>query len=164
MDTTKFNKFFNDGAIDWATNSWWDKESKTVITRVDAEMEKLSNQDDDYNFPEMKIEVELLKAKPTGKAGKADDGLSTGFYSMFQTTATQKQQKQQTSGKKVQIATSTIGTTMDQPLVIMMNTLSKKSFAQLVESVVAAIQANHLSNNQKDTKGSSGSQKARQPK
>jgi len=93
MDTTKFNKFFNDGAIDRATDSWWDKESKTVVTRADAEMEKLSNQDDDYNFPEMKIEVELPKAKPTGKASKADDGLSTGSYSTFRTTATQKQQQ-----------------------------------------------------------------------
>jgi len=66
---------------------------KTVVTRADAEMEKLSNQDDNYNYLEMKIEVELPKAKPTGKASKADDGLSTGSYSTFQTTATQTQQK-----------------------------------------------------------------------
>jgi len=146
---------------------WWDKESKTVVTRADAEMEKLSNQDDDYNFLEMKIEVELPKAKSTRKASKVDDGLSTGSYSTFRTTATQKQQKQQqASGKKVQIATPTIGTTTttDQPSVITMNTLSEQSFAQLVESVVAAIQANHLSNNQKDTKGPSGGQKAGQKK
>jgi len=42
-----------------------------------------------------------------------------------------------------------------------MNTLSEQSFAQLVESVVAAIQANHITNN---TNGSPGGQKARQQK
>jgi len=83
MDTTKFNKFFNDGAIDRASDLWWDKDSKTVVTRADAEMEKLSKQDNDYNFLEMKIEVELPKAKPTGKVSKAEDRLSTGSYSTF---------------------------------------------------------------------------------
>jgi len=41
-----------------------------------------------------------------------------------------------------------------------MNTLSKQSFAQLVELVVAAIQANHISNNNTTTRGSTGSPKA----
>jgi len=164
MDTAKFNKFFNDGAIDQANDSWWDKESKTVVTKADTEMEKLANQDDNYNFPEMKIEVELLKAKPTGKAGKAEDGLSMGSYSTFHTTAMQKQQKQQHSGKKVQIETPTIAMTTDQPLVITMNMLTEQSFAQLVKSIVVAIQANHISTTQKNTKGTSGSQKAGQPK
>jgi len=135
-----------------------------VVTKADVEMEKLANQDDNYNFLEMKIEVELLKAKPTSKAGKADDGLSMGSYSTFCTTAMQKQQKQQASGKKVQIETPTIAMTTDQPLVITMNMLTEQSFAQLVESIVAAIQANHISTTQKNPKGTSGSQKARQPK
>jgi len=165
MDTAKFNMFLNDGAIDRANDSWWDKESKTVVTKADVEMEKLANQDDDnYNFLEMKIVVELLKAKPTGKAGKAEDGLSTGLYSTFHTTAMQKQQKQQHSGKKVQIETPTITMTSDQPSVITMNTLTEQSFAQLVKSIVVAIQANHISTTQKNTKGASSGQKAGQPK
>jgi len=60
MDTKKFHKFFTDGAIDRAADSWWDPETKTVLTRANAEMEKILHQDDDYHFPEMKIEVELL--------------------------------------------------------------------------------------------------------
>jgi len=50
---------------------------------------------------------------------------------------------------------------MDQPSVITMNMLSEQSFAQLVESVVAAIQANHILNN---ADGSPGGQKAGQNK
>jgi len=67
-----------------------------------------------------------------------------------------KQKKPQNHGKKVKIVTPTTMMTMDQLLVITMNMLSEQSFAQLVESVVAAIQANHLSNN---SNGSPGGQK-----
>jgi len=157
MDTTKFHKLFNDGTIDRATDSWWDQESKTVLTRADAELDQIVNKDDDYNFPEMKIEVDV----PQGKAaGKADDGLlSTGSFSTFRTTATPKAKKQ-TQGKKVHIATPETTVTTDQPSVITMNTLSEQSFAQLVESVVAAIQANHISNNNTNSKGSTGGPKA----
>jgi len=58
-----------------------------VLTRADAKLEKIFNKDDDYNFPEMKIEVEVPKSKVTGKAD--DSLLSTGSYSTFQTMATQ---------------------------------------------------------------------------
>jgi len=76
-----------------------------------------------------------------------------GSYSMFHTTATAKQKKQQPQGKKVQIVTPSMEMTTDQPSVITMNTLSEQTFAQLVESVVAAIQTNHISSNNKNTNG-----------
>jgi len=53
-------------------------------------------------------------------------------------------------------------TTTDHPSVITMNTLSEQSFAQLIELVVVAIQANHISNNSTNNKGSTGSHKAGQ--
>jgi len=51
MDTKKFHKFFTDRAIDCAADSWWDLETKTVLTHADAEMEKILHQDNNYHFP-----------------------------------------------------------------------------------------------------------------
>jgi len=162
MDTKKFHKFFNEGAIDRATDSWWDTETKCVITRADAEMENILHQDDDYHFPEMKIEVEIPQEK---KKAKEDDGLlSTGSYSTFCTMATAKPKKQTNQGKKVQIATPSTAKITDQQSVITMNTLSEQSFTQLVESVVAAIQANHISTSTNSAQASPGGPKTGQPK
>jgi len=72
MDTKKFHKFFNEGAIDRIIDSWWDTATKNVLTCADTEMEKLLHQDNDYHFPEMKIEVEILQDQ---KKVKEDNGL-----------------------------------------------------------------------------------------
>jgi len=99
------------------------------------------------------------------KKVKVDDGLlSTGSYSTFRTTATAKPKKSTNQGKKVQIATPAKETTTDQPSVITMNTLSEQSFTQLVASVVAAIQANHISTSNNSSTASPGGLKPGQPK
>jgi len=162
LDTKKFNKFFNDGAIDRAIDSWWDPTTKSVLTKADAEMETILHQDEDYHFPEMKIDVEMLKDP---KKATTDDGLLlTGSYSTFRTTAMAKPKKQSNTGKKVQIATPSTLSTADQPSVITMNTLSEQSFTQLVESVVAAIQANHISTTTNSSKAQPSGPKTGQPK
>jgi len=98
MDTKKFHKFFNESAIDRATDAWWDLKTKTMLMCVDAEMEKILNQDDDYHFPEMKIEVDMLHGPP---AAKEDDRmLSTGLYSRFWTMAMNKPKNKTTQGRK----------------------------------------------------------------
>jgi len=80
LDTKKFHKFFSEGAIDRAMDSWWDTATKSVLTKAEVEMEIILHQDDDYHFPEMKINVELLKEK---KATVDNGLLSTGSYSTF---------------------------------------------------------------------------------
>jgi len=162
LDTKKFNKFFNDGAIDRAIDSWWDPTTKSVLTKANTEMETILHQDKDYHFPEIIINVELLKDPK--KAPTDDSLLSTGSYSTFHTMAMAKPKKQSNSGKKVQIATPSTLSTMDQPSVITMNTLSEQSFTQLVESVVMAIQANHISTSTNSSKAQPGGPKTRQPK
>ncbi len=98
MDTKKFHKFFNESAIDRATDAWWDLKTKTMLMCVDAEMEKILHQDDDYHFPEMKIEVDMLHGPP---AAKEDDRmLSTGLYSRFWTMAMNKPKNKTTQGRK----------------------------------------------------------------
>jgi len=162
MDTKKFHKFFTEGAIDRAIDSWWDTATKSVLTQANAKMEKILHQDDNYHFPEMKIEVDMLQDK---KKAKADDSLlSMGSYTTFNTTAMAKPKKSTNQGKKVQIVTPTTENTMDQPSVITMNMLLEQSFTQLVASVVAAIQANHISTSTNSSMASPGGLKTGQPK
>jgi len=78
--------------------------------------------------------------------------------------ATAKPKKQCSTGKKVQIVTPPTTQTVDQPSVIMMNMLSEQSFTQLVESIVVAIQANHISTSTNNSKATPSSPKTGQPK
>jgi len=142
MDTTKFHKFFNEGAINQAIDSWWDTVTKSVLTQADAKMVKILHHDDDYHFPEMKIEVEIMQDKKNRKADNCM--LLTGLISTFCPMVMAKPKKPTNQGKKVQIATPATENSTDQPSVITMNTFLEQSFSQLVASVVAAIQANHI--------------------
>jgi len=150
LDMKKFYKFFNDGAIDRAADSWWDPETKTVQMRADAEMEKILHQDDDYHFLVMKIDATLLQGM--AKAKEDDGMLPTGSYLTFQTMAMAKPKKH-TNTREESPNCNSLHHDHGSTIIITMNMLSEQSFSQLVESVVAAIQANHLSNNKNGSPG-----------
>jgi len=46
-EPAKFNKFFTGPAIERMADAWWDTKEQCVVTKADAELEDLINQDID---------------------------------------------------------------------------------------------------------------------
>jgi len=84
VEPPKFNKFFTGPTIERAANAWWDTKERCIVTKVDAELEDLINQDIDLMFPDDAITVDMTQIQET----EADVGMSTGSISTFCTTAT----------------------------------------------------------------------------
>jgi len=84
LNWQKFSRFFTCLAIERAANAWWDTKERCVVTKADAELEDIINQDIDLMFPEDAIIVDLTQVQETA----ADVGMSTGSISTFHTTAT----------------------------------------------------------------------------
>jgi len=105
INTDKFHKFFTEGAIEQAKDTWWDTATICVATKVDQEMTNILTFNMDLIFPETKIELEMSGAlTPADMIAKIqDDLLSTGSISTFHTTATRNTQATKKSTKCMQI-------------------------------------------------------------
>jgi len=90
INTTKFHKFFTDGAIERAREAWWDTETLCVATKADQEMTNILTYDTDLIFPETKVELEMSGSTSLAPmiAKIQDDLLSTGSISTFRSLVT----------------------------------------------------------------------------
>jgi len=90
INMAKFHKFFTDGAIERARDSWWDTETSCMATKANQEMTNILMYDTDLIFPETKVELEISgSSTPASMIAKIqDDLLLTGSISTFRSMAT----------------------------------------------------------------------------
>jgi len=89
INTTKFHKFFTDGAIERTHEAWWDTKSLCIAMKADREMTNILTYNTDLIFPETKLELEMSGSMtPASMIAKIqDDLLSTGSISTFRSMA-----------------------------------------------------------------------------
>ena len=46
-------------AIECTTDAWWDAKERCIVTKADAELDDLMNQDVDLTFPEDEVTINL---------------------------------------------------------------------------------------------------------
>jgi len=132
----KFNKFFTGPAIERAADAWWDTKERCIVTKADAELEDLINQDVDLMFAEDAIIVDLTQVQETA----ADVGMSTGSISTFRTTVTPQAKagarplNKRESSKPLQEAG------VDQASALTNTSMSEVDFNMLMQRITAALQ------------------------
>jgi len=132
----KFNKFFTGPAIERAANAWWDTKERCIVTKADAELEDLINQDVDLMFPEDAIIVDLTQVQETA----AEVGMSTGSISTFRTTATPQAKAGARPSNKRESSKPIQETSMDQASVLTNTSMSEVDFNMLMQRITAALQ------------------------
>jgi len=135
VEQSKFNKFFTGPTIEWVANAWWDTKERCVITKADAELEDLINQDIDLMFPEDAITVDMTQI-----AMEAEVGMSTGSISTFCTTATPQAKAGARLSNKHESTQAPKETSADQASVLTGTSMSEVDFIALMQQVTEALQ------------------------
>jgi len=135
VEPSKFNKFFTGPAIERAADAWWDTQERCVVTKADAELEELTNQDSDLMFPEDVITVDMTQI-----AMEEEVGMSTGSISTFRTTATPQVQAGVRPSNKRQSTKVPKEMSMDQASVLTSTSMSEVEFTALMQRVTEALQ------------------------
>jgi len=60
-------------AIECTTDAWWDAKERCIVTKADAELDDLMNQDVDLTFPEDEVTINLTQVQ---EVLQADIGMS----------------------------------------------------------------------------------------
>jgi len=127
----KFHKFFTGPAIERAADAWWDSQERCVVTKADAEMDELMQQDVDLTFPEDEVTIDLTEVEATQQV---DTGTTTDSISTFQTAATPKAKSGVKAANKRE--------TFDQASAMTGTTISESDFNILLSQLTQALQLN----------------------
>ncbi len=85
INTNKFHKIFNDGAIKQSHNTWWDAKTPRMVTKANQEMANILAFDTNLIFPKTKVELDMSGATTLSDtiAKIQDDLLLAGSISTF---------------------------------------------------------------------------------
>jgi len=61
--TSKISQVFMGPAIECTTDAWWDAKERCIVTKADAELDDLMNQDVDLTFPEDEVTINLTQVQ-----------------------------------------------------------------------------------------------------
>ena len=135
VEPSKFNKFFTGSAIERAADAWWDTQERCVVTKADAELEELINQDSDLMFPEDIITVDMTQV-----VTEEEVGMSTGSISTFRTTATPQVKAGARLSNKRGSTQAPKATSADQASALTSTSMSEVEFTALMQRVTEALQ------------------------
>jgi len=138
VEWAKFNKFFTGLVIEWAADAWWDMKKWCIITKANAKLEDLINQDINLMFPEDAVTVDLTQVQ---QETHVDVWMSTGSISMFCTTATPQVKARVKSSNKCD-NTRTPQASVDQASILTGMSMSKVDFNVLMMHIAEALQIN----------------------
>jgi len=107
-----------------------------VVTKADAELEDLINQDINLMFPDDVITVDMTQIQET----EADLGMSTGSISTFCKTATPQAKAGARPSNKCESTKTPKETSVDQASVLTGTSMTEVDFNALMQQVTEALQ------------------------
>jgi len=143
----KFHKFFNDSAIEWSCDAWWDEKNLCVVTKADQEMDNILSFDTDLMFPATKMIIDLSGATTLAEtiAKIQDDLLSASSISTFRMAATKTSRATCKSTKWLQFNPTIKMAMSDMEKVFSTGTFSEKDLSFLLDRLMQAMKVQQQS-------------------